>query len=122
MSSWEAEVSKLTYMEAGAAMQAGVGLEISLNLNNAHTPKHLRVGLNSAFSEHSALAKLLIAKGLITEDEYIEAVAEGMRREVARYEEVLSKHFGMPVTLGCDESGHGVVSIGIDGAPSPTPD
>jgi len=112
-------MSKLTYLEACAAMQAAVGVVQNLNINNEWTPKHLRVGVNSAMSDQGAIAQLLIAKGVFTEDEYAEAIAEGMRREVASYEKVLSKHFGKKVTLGCDQTtGRGVVSIEGEGVRS----
>lgn len=103
-------MSKLTYTEAAIAMQAGVVLDIQLGSNGA-TPKHLRVGVNSAMAEHSALAKLLIDKGLISESEYLEAQTEAMRNEVALYERTLSEKLGKPVTLGVDETGHGCVTI-----------
>lgn len=104
-------MSKLTYEEACYAMQAGVGVEMQLG-GNGTTPKHLRVGINSAMSDQGALARLLIAKGVITEDEYTEAIAEGMRREVALYEQTLSKQLGRRVTLGFDKTkGRGFANI-----------
>lgn len=50
------------------------------------TPKHLRVGVNAAMSDHAGLVRLLIAKGILTEDEYIGAVTEAMRQEADGYE------------------------------------
>lgn len=50
-------------------------------------------------SDHGSLAKLLIDKGVITEDEYLEAIADGTEREKQRYEAILSERFGKPVTL-----------------------
>ena len=47
-------------------------------------PGSLRVGLNTAMADHSALAKLLIDKGLITELEYGQALLEMMKLEVRR--------------------------------------
>jgi hypothetical protein len=41
----------------------------------------------------SALAKLLMAKGVITEEEYAKAIADEMEAEKARYEKRLSEHF-----------------------------
>lgn len=105
-------MSKLTYEEACLAMQAAVGLKMSLPGGGGETtPKHLRVGVNSAMVEHSALARLLIAKGLLSEAEYLEALAEGMRAEVSLYEEELSAQLGRAVTLGVDEKGRGCVTI-----------
>lgn len=105
-------MSKLTYQEACSAMQAGVGLKENLGLSNETTPKHLRVGVNSAMVEHSALARLLIAKGIIGEADYLEAMADGMRDEVALYERELTERLGKRVTLGFDKTeGRGCVTI-----------
>lgn len=40
---------------------------------------------SSATVDLASLAKLLIAKGLITELEYLQALAEGMEDELARF-------------------------------------
>ncbi|HKV68355.1 MAG TPA: hypothetical protein VJN72_09715 [Gaiellales bacterium] len=56
--------------------------------------KHLRTGVNIAMTESGALAGLLVEKGLITEREYVTALVGGMEREVARYEQMLTKHYG----------------------------
>lgn len=81
------------------AMQSGVQMEMNHGSTDTH-PKHLRVGINSALVDSSALAKLLMAKSIITEQEYYEAITEGMRAEVARYEAALSERMGMKITLG----------------------
>ena len=105
-------MSKLTYEEACYAMQAGVALRENLGRSNETTPKHLRVGVNSAMVEHSALARLLITKGVITDTEYRASLAEGMREEVERYEYGLSEELGKRVTLGFDATeGRGCVTI-----------
>jgi hypothetical protein len=79
-------------------MQSGVKMEMELGAA-ATEPKHLRVGVNSALVDSAALAELLIAKGLITEAEYLEAIAVGMEREARRYEQILSERTGTNVTL-----------------------
>ena len=89
---------KQRWMDAAHAMQSGVAME--MNYREMPTqPKHLRVGINSAMTDHSGLVKLLINKGLITEDEYIEAIADAMVKEKERYEETLSQLLGSKVTL-----------------------
>jgi hypothetical protein len=95
-----------TYPRLAHAMQSGVAATIALNEQVAipgsrgdHTPKHLRVGVNMAMAEHSALSKLLCDKGVITEDEYRQALVDGLTREVAKYEKELSEKYGRPVTL-----------------------
>jgi len=81
-------------------MQSGVAAEMNLPARSTATePKHLRVGVNSALVDSAALAELLISKGIITEAEYLEALASAMEREAAQYEERLSAHFGKKITL-----------------------
>lgn len=47
--------------------------------------KHLRVGVNSALVECSALAALLVRKGVFTAEEYFDALIEAWDAEVDRY-------------------------------------
>lgn len=82
----------------GHAMQSGVAMEQSAGSTDG-TPKHLRVGVNAALVEGGAVARLLIRKGLITKEEYFDAIIEGMKREVKTYEARLSKATGAKVTL-----------------------
>ena len=78
----------LSYEVAAHGMQSAVAYE--MNKNSGPTePKHLRVGVNSAMTDHAALAFLLIAKGLITEEEYLEALRLAMNHELARYQKHL---------------------------------
>ncbi len=87
------------YRRAAHAVQSGVATEQELGSQDG-TPKHLRVGINTAKAEQAALARLLIAKGIFTELEYMEAMAEGMEAEQKLYEERLTQRLGRPVTLG----------------------
>ncbi|HEV2375172.1 MAG TPA: hypothetical protein VGS19_23810 [Streptosporangiaceae bacterium] len=91
--------AKRRYFSAAHAMQSGVAAEMGYDPKSIE-PKSLRVGVNSAMVDSSALAELLMAKGVITEDEYLEAIAAGMEREAATYEARLSEHFGQKITLG----------------------
>lgn len=80
------------------AMQSGVAME--MHRNPAPTePKHLRVGINASKADQAGLVKLLIAKGLFTEDEYVEAITESMADEVKRYEELLTDMTGGKVKI-----------------------
>jgi SOS response regulatory protein OraA/RecX len=73
---------------------------MEMNYNPKPTePKHLRTGLNMAMVEHAALARLLIAKGVITEEEYMQALAEGAEAEKQQYEDRLRARFGRNVRL-----------------------
>lgn len=79
------------------AMQSGV----AYNHDTAdQTPKHLRVGVNSALISVAALGELMVSKGLITEQEYWQSLVDGMAKEVADYEGELTKQYGKPVKLG----------------------
>lgn len=74
---------------ASHAMQTGVAMEMEHGLNKATEPKHLRVGVNVALCDHAALVRLLLAHGIISEGEYLGAIADEMEREAARYEDRL---------------------------------
>jgi hypothetical protein len=76
------------YQAAAHAMQSGVLAEHQLGSKDG-TPKHLRVGVNSAQVSIAALAGLLIQKGVFTLDEYERANADEMEIEKRRYEERL---------------------------------
>lgn len=47
--------------------------------------KHLRVGVNSALVEASAMARLMFRKGLITAAEYFDVLIETWEQEVDSY-------------------------------------
>jgi hypothetical protein len=80
------------------AMQSGVKFDQDTG-STCGTPKHLRVGVNSCMANQGAMAKLLVDKGVITEDEYIEALIAGMQAEVDRYEALLEAKMGSKVSL-----------------------
>lgn len=77
------------YAEAAHAMQTAVAIDHQRSGERDATPKHLRVGVNSAMVNHDAVATLLLEKGIITPDEYEAALAAAMEREVARYRDEL---------------------------------
>ena len=87
------------YMALAHAMQAGVAMEMNYWLSPTD-PKHLRVGVNAVMSDHGGLVTLLIKKGLITEQEYMEEIVAAMEREKLAYEARISERVGKPVTLG----------------------
>ena len=88
-----------TYEEACRAVRSGVAAMIGINPNKT-SPKHLRVGINIALRDHGSLVGLLIKKGIITEEEYSEALTVGMNKEVEDYEKTLSEATGREVRLG----------------------
>jgi hypothetical protein len=83
------EEDKERYQNALHAMQTGVQLAITRGHQEAN-PKHLRVGVNSAMVGHSALARILINKGIITAAEYYKMLADVTEEEVATYRRMLN--------------------------------
>lgn len=57
-------------------------------------PKHMRVGIDLSKSDQCGLASLLIAKGVFTEAEYIEAVTKAAQDEADRYEKQIQAVLG----------------------------
>jgi hypothetical protein len=84
---------KLPYEQALHGIQTGIALEIERGSDCA-SPKHLRVGVNSAMCEHAALVRMLIAKGIITEEEYAQAITDEFNRELERVEKNVNEHYG----------------------------
>lgn len=85
------------YLVAFHGMQSGVAFEMHyVDTQSATQPKHLRVGVNNALVQHSALVKLLVEKDIITQDEYWKALADSMEEEVAFYEERARERLGHP--------------------------
>ncbi len=87
------------YIREAHAMQSGVAMQISAHESPDTSPKHLRVGINSALVDSGALAQLLIDKGVISADEYEKAMADGMQREADAYRKRLSARHGVEVDL-----------------------
>jgi len=102
------------YLAAAHAMQTGVagimeldrtsrGLaplavpEISPNCETS--PKHLRVGVNSAMVDHAALVRCLTDAGVFKRSDYEAALNVEMAREVVRYETRLTELVGKTVRL-----------------------
>lgn len=92
------EHAQLRYTMALHAMQSGVATYMQIAPDET-TPKHLRVGTNAAHIGYSAIARLLIDKGVITEQEYFTTLADVAVEEQRNYEKRLSDHYGKPVTL-----------------------
>jgi hypothetical protein len=97
------------YKSLGHAVQTGIAWRIAIenpqvpDINadpNLRAHKHLRTGIDTSKSDHGALVQLLINKGLITDEEYVDAMVAGMEREKALYEQELTDHFGRKITLG----------------------
>jgi hypothetical protein len=82
------------------ALRPAAGSENSTGRVTASgTPKHLRVGVNMAMSDHTGLVRLLLEKGVITEGEYLKAIADEAERERDRYQVRLTERYGVSITL-----------------------
>lgn len=88
------EETKSRYLGLMHAMQTGVEFQRD---KSDQSPKHLRVGVNSALVSNCALADLLIRKGIITEQELQESVCDMMQREVDAYRNRIAAELGVPV-------------------------
>ena len=80
------------------AVQTGIAYEIEQG-GSAATPKHLRVGVDTALVDAGALVMLLIEKGVFTMEEYQTKRLEYWKREVEAYEARLSASLGVPTRL-----------------------
>jgi hypothetical protein len=87
------------YLAAKHAMQTGVAFTMDLDPTQT-SPKHLRVGVNSALADLGSLGQLLINKGLVSKLELWTALVEGAEREKAAYEAEIAVRRGVHVTLG----------------------
>ena len=78
--------NNLSYNDAMHGVQTGIAFDISAG-SKIGEPKHLRVGIDSAHITDLAMTRLLIRKGIITEEEYLEEVRIAANLELDRYEE-----------------------------------
>lgn len=74
----------LTYEEAAHGVQSVKAFEEANDFSGGMTPKHLRTGLDLRAADMMGLACLLIDKGIITEEEYMEYMRLGANTELAR--------------------------------------
>lgn len=87
-------------------MQTGIEYGVDETLPKNVSPdlfralKHLRVGINSCLINQAALSELLVAKGIITDEEYIDKILEKLEQEVRSYEQLLTQQKGVKVKLG----------------------
>ena len=71
-----------------------------MNYNPKETePKHLRVGVNSALLDSSAVVKLLVSKGIITELEYFRELVALVQADLDSYQEQIQKITGTKIVL-----------------------
>lgn len=75
------------YERLAHAIQSAIAYELGLGLDAGATPKHLRVGVDLQRADQGSVVRLLVKKGLITDDEVKEAILEGLHAEVERAEQ-----------------------------------
>lgn len=83
-----------TYEQSAHAVQFAI--EFASN-KTALEPKHLRVGIDMQKADMAGLAELLIAKGVFTLEEYVQAVTKSAAEEAERYRHRLAEQIGCPV-------------------------
>jgi hypothetical protein len=93
------EAAKKRYFDAAHAVQSGVMYKMQLEKSFV-SRKHLRTGIDCQKADMEGLVTLLISKGILTELEYMEALATSMEREQQRWEQEISKLMKTAVTLG----------------------
>lgn len=76
-----------------------VGIVSNEVTDAAQTEVLIRAKITERQMEQAALVRLLIDKGIITEEEYLEALAKEAERERAAYEHELRQHYGSKITL-----------------------
>lgn len=91
------------YKRLGHAIQTGIGWKIQLDTGspdvnsdpNLNAHKHLRVGIDTNKADLGSISRLLVKKGLISDDEFKQAILEGLELEKASYEDQLNERFGL---------------------------
>jgi hypothetical protein len=76
-----------------------IGNELVLPDTHACSPKHLKVGIESALASCEAIQTLLIEKGIVTLAEVQEAVAHACEERADEREAELRATYGPGVTL-----------------------
>ena len=76
----------LNYMQALHGVQSAIAHAMSDPEYGATDPKHMRVGIDASKAEQAGLAMLLINKGIITIEEYEEAMRLAVNEELAMHE------------------------------------
>lgn len=94
-----AQANRRRYVEAMHALQTGVKIKMQRDPKDTE-PVSLRVGVNSAMVETATLQRLLVEKGIITWDEWWEALAQHAETERRLYEDELTALYGASITLG----------------------
>lgn len=85
---------ELSYEEALHGVQSALAYKIENGLTKSAEPKHLRVGIDSSKSDHAALVALLLRKGILNIDEYLEQLRLQINEELHQHEEEVRRATG----------------------------
>jgi Asp-tRNA(Asn)/Glu-tRNA(Gln) amidotransferase B subunit len=78
------------YRAAAHRIQTAIAYLMQNDTNYVATkPKHMRVGIDLTKSDMAGLVQLLIAKGVFTQAEYVEAITEAAQSEADSYEKIV---------------------------------
>lgn len=95
MTKEQREALAARYERAVHARQSAVAYALAKG-DRSMSPKRLRVGIDGALSDASGLARLLIAKGIFTEDEYQTAIVEAAEQEAESWAQRVRRDYGLP--------------------------
>lgn len=90
------EEKKALYLRMMHGLQSSIAALMSFDLALGEK-KHLRVGVDSALIQSSALARLLIEKDLITEEEFWDSTLIVLAEDLTKNRERFAKEMGVPV-------------------------
>lgn len=94
------EDDKKRYDAAAHKVQAGLAFLMHIDPELAMVSiKQMRVGIDMGKSDQLGLARLLIDKGLFTEEEYYTAMANAAEIEAEDMQELVARKLGRGVTL-----------------------
>jgi len=85
MQEWKATDLGLSYEAAAHGVQTAIAYVMESG-GTATTPKHMRTGIDMQKADTGGLATLLVAKGVFTWEEYMEAMRLGANTELAMRE------------------------------------
>lgn len=93
------------YMNAGHAVQSALAWDLQAARDRGGVDqslfglKHLRVGIDLRAADHKGLVNLLLAKGLFTLEEYLEAMATAAEDEAKSQADRVRADLGLPNTV-----------------------
>lgn len=90
----------LSYEAAAHGVQSAVKYEMEQRKRPVDDElKHLRVGIDMRAADMRGLVELLIKKGVLTVEEYVEEMRLAANEELARYEDHVRRTYGLPPTM-----------------------